>query len=160
MWRAGLLGLLALTGCANACGERTSSSGRSGSVSCPYGVEADGGRMATYDKGCRSDDDCAIGGQLLDCCGSSIAIGINRSERARLDAEGGLCGARATCKCKAMPMRAEDGRNTRDSASYPPRDVAVACVAGACTTRIRDDWTPPTAAPDRPPGARSARPPT
>jgi len=129
-------------------------------VSCPYGVEADGGRMATYDKGCRSDDDCAIGGQLLDCCGSSIAIGINRSERARLDAEGGLCGARATCKCKAMPMRAEDGRNTRDSASYPPRDVAVACVAGACTTRIRDDWTPPTAAPDRPPGARSARPPT
>jgi hypothetical protein len=105
-----------------------------GLVSCPWGVNPNGATLATYEKGCATVVDCAIGFHLATCCGGSNALGVRADEAPRFARHGGICGDEyATCDCDYAATTAEDGnRSTEPDAG----DVAVDCVTGVCLTRI------------------------
>jgi hypothetical protein len=84
----------------------------------------------TYDRSCTVDADCAIA-RTQRCCGEVPVVGVRVAERERVSA---ACACSHAVACKLGPLLAEDGNVARDFTSMS--DVGVACVAGACTTRV------------------------
>ncbi len=110
-----------------------------GVLYCPFGAGTPtpppGSTAVTYDKGCVTPADCAIGRHLTDCCGSEIALGINVSETGRFDGTAGVCdGGGPFCDCASRGVVAEDGRQSHDPLNLS--DVRVSCPGGLCTTSI------------------------
>jgi hypothetical protein len=124
-----------VTGDADAPG----ASGSTGTLLCPYGMPDAGtpwqpSTSVTYDRSCASDADCMIGTHYLDCCGTVIALGINKSEVNVFVNDTGVCHQPPTCRCLGHGVVAEDGRTSTDTAHMS--DVAVSCSGGACATHI------------------------
>jgi hypothetical protein len=110
-----------------------------GVLYCPFGAGTPapppGSTAVTYDKGCVTPSDCAIGLHFMDCCGSEIALGINVSEKGRFDAAAGICdGGGPLCDCASSGVIAEDGRPSHEPQTLA--DVRVSCPGGRCTTSI------------------------
>lgn len=104
------------------------------SVLCPWEHGDPHEPSVSYEKRCATVADCAIGFHLANCCGQKIALGVAAVEALRFARDGGICGDEyPTCKCLAGGTLAEDGKiSTKPNGA----DIALACVAGACTTHI------------------------
>jgi hypothetical protein len=89
-------------------------------------------QFPSFDKSCIDADDCAAVIHTTDCCGNSIAIGINVAEVANFDAAELICDAQyPACGCPAGPTIAEDGNPILD-----PNDIFVSCANNGCMTSV------------------------
>jgi hypothetical protein len=85
-----------------------------------------------FDKSCSGDNDCAVVVHTTDCCGNSVAIGINENEVDAFEAAEAICDSQyPPCGCPAGPTVAEDGNQ-----AFDPNDLDVECVMGACTSFV------------------------
>jgi hypothetical protein len=83
----------------------------------------------TFDKTCASATDCAVGVHQINCCGSTVALGMTRAEQARFAAAEQVCVEQyPQCAC-AQTATAEDGQ------SVFGKQVVVACQSNRCMTR-------------------------
>ncbi|HVI01940.1 MAG TPA: hypothetical protein VM869_24675 [Enhygromyxa sp.] len=86
----------------------------------------------TFDKSCSDVEQCAIAIHTTDCCGNSVALGINVDEVADFDAAEAICDSQyPACGCPAGPTLAEDGQQVLD-----PMSLAVDCIEGSCSTFV------------------------
>jgi len=82
--------------------------------------------VETLDRRCTMDADCAIGIHQTDCCGNTLAIGFNFSQRERFDTlEPGCRMSYPGCGCPVGPTRTSTGETAFDIAA-----IKVACVTG------------------------------
>ncbi|HET7505589.1 MAG TPA: hypothetical protein VFK02_31430 [Kofleriaceae bacterium] len=87
----------------------------------------------TFDKTCSSVTDCAIAIHQTNCCGATLAIGINQAEQQRFDADEKTClDQYPLCGCPAIPTITEDGQ-----AATPGKMIVVQCQAGKCMTTVQ-----------------------
>jgi len=91
------------------------------------------GVFPTFDKSCGSDEQCVIAIHTTDCCGNSVALGINEAELADFQAAEAICDSQyPPCGCPAGPTMAEDGQAVEN-----PRKLVVGCVDGSCMTSVQ-----------------------
>jgi hypothetical protein len=91
------------------------------------------GVFPIFDKSCSGVDECAIGVHTTDCCGNSVALGMNSAELEAFNAAEAICDSQyPACGCPAMPTMAEDGQSVAD-----PRSLAVDCIEGSCMTFVQ-----------------------
>ena len=94
---------------------------------------------------CTTDTDCIVGLVTIDCCGNTIAIGINRTERARVDV------LRSTCEQSSVPCGCPPGATRTDSGetALDAMSIQVACASAgplrSCLTYVMKR-SPPHAA--------------
>jgi hypothetical protein len=94
-------------------------------IDCP-------GVFPDFDKSCSGDNDCAVVIHTTDCCGNSVAWGINENEVDAFDAAEEICdGQYPPCGCPAGPTIAEDGNQVLD-----PDSLSVECVMGSCMSYV------------------------
>ena len=85
-----------------------------------------------FDKSCIEDSDCAVVIHTSDCCGNTVAWGLNAGEVEAFDAAEAICDAQyPQCDCPAGPTVAEDGNEALD-----PDLIGVSCSMGACTSFV------------------------
>ena len=85
-----------------------------------------------FDKSCVEDSDCAVVIHTSDCCGNTVAWGLNAGEVEAFDAAEAICDAQyPQCDCPAGPTVAEDGNEALD-----PDLIGVSCSMGACTSFV------------------------
>jgi hypothetical protein len=90
------------------------------------------GVFPQFDKTCSNDDDCAVVIHTTDCCGNSVALGINEVEVDAFEAAEAICDSQyPPCGCPAGPTLAEDGNQVFD-----PDQLAVECTMGSCTSFV------------------------
>lgn len=88
--------------------------------------------MPPFSKGCLKPVDCAVVMHQTDCCGNTLAVGVNASVAADFKIEEKQCAATYPgCGCPSGPPMTEDG----STASFNG-EIGVACVANACTTYV------------------------
>lgn len=105
----------------------TADCGMNGSTCVPEGTDACGDAAATS-KTCTVDTDCAIGVHQINCCGTSVALGIAASQASAFAADEAACAASyPACGCAAQQTKAEDGNSG---------DIQVKCDAGQCKTYV------------------------
>ena len=86
----------------------------------------------TFDKTCTIAGDCVIGIHQTSCCGSTLAIGMARTEQFRFVSDENTCvGQYPMCACPATPTVTEDGQT-----GTPGKPIIVACQAGKCMTTV------------------------
>ncbi|MFV8750894.1 hypothetical protein ACNOYE_10130 [Nannocystaceae bacterium ST9] len=94
-------------------------------VMCP-------GVFPSFDKSCGVDSDCAVVVHTTDCCGNSVAWGINLAEVDAFAAAEAICdGQYPQCDCAAWPTVAEDGNSAED-----PTLFAASCDQGQCSSYV------------------------
>jgi hypothetical protein len=85
----------------------------------------------SFDKTCATPADCVIGVHQFNCCGSTIALGMNRVEQDRFAGAEQTCAEQyPRCAC-AQTATAEDGRSTFGGT------VVVACQSSQCMTAVQ-----------------------
>lgn len=85
-----------------------------------------------FSKTCASDDDCVIANHMVNCCGSLIALGIAKTDKAAFDAAEKICDNQYPgCGCASQGTQAEDGFT-----SLMGDPIAVKCNAGTCGTYV------------------------
>lgn len=90
------------------------------------------GVFPDFDKTCSVDEDCAVVVHTTDCCGNSVAWGINMAEVDAFDAAEAICdGQYPPCGCPQGPTIAEDG-----NAVFGPNELAVGCTMGSCMSFV------------------------
>ena len=102
-----------------------------GGTAIDGGGAADGGGPAVLcafvddlERGCGADENCVVGVHQSDCCGNTVAIGMNHAERDRFDAAEAPCRASYPgCGCPSGPTTTDSGETTLD-----PSAIQVACV--------------------------------
>ena len=68
----------------------------------------------------------------LDCCGTTLAAGVNASEETRFNEAWEECVlSLPMCGCPAGPPVAEDGQSTMDLEAFQ-----VGCLDGTCLTYL------------------------
>lgn len=88
-------------------------------------------QFPSFDKSCATPADCVIGVHQINCCGSTLAIGMNRAEQARFTADEQACASQYPhCAC-AQTATAEDGQSALG------KDVVVLCRSGQCMTAVQ-----------------------
>jgi hypothetical protein len=87
--------------------------------------EGFGYALPEYDRSCQVDDDCFVGSQTFNCCGSSRTLAFNVSEEAAYVAYESACRAVATCDCVSW-LEAEDGTRITKGG------VVAECVDNVC----------------------------
>jgi len=94
-----------------------------GAMKCP-----DASTFPVFSKTCSVDADCAFGLHQIDCCGSLLAVGFERTQpfEATEKAWASTCPA---CECAGKPTYADDGKT---GASF-----GVRCASGACSTFVK-----------------------
>src|SRR5262245_31726713 len=90
---------LAFVSCGGSDSESTGDSG------APDGGQLSGCSFVdALDPNCTADSDCAFGVHQTDCCGSTVAVGFNRAERARFETAEPTCVATLPhCGCDPGP---------------------------------------------------------
>lgn len=86
---------------------------------------------AELQRGCDSASDCEVAWLLLDCCGSMRAVGVSKGTRELAEGAARSSSAGARCECLAAPTELDSGQTTS-----LPSDIALACEARACVTRL------------------------
>jgi len=131
-----LAGLLLAGGCADydsgqapdASQDQDGSSGNDDDIECVYGSAF----AEQFSKQCDGDGDCALAFIAKDCCGTTLAVGINRLEAERLGSAWQECLKQlAQCGCPASLPEAEDGNSTQNL-----QDIQVHCDQGQCSSYI------------------------
>ncbi len=90
--------------------------------------------MPSFSKACVKATDCAVVMHQIDCCGTSIALGVAAGEKTRFVAEEKTCAATyPMCGCATQTTKTEDG-SSLDMGGDP---AAVDCVGGVCTTYVK-----------------------
>ena len=90
-------------------------------------------RFPTFDKTCSLVTDCAIAIHQINCCGATLAIGINKVEQQRFAADEKTClDQYPLCACPATPTITEDGQ-----AATPGKTIVVQCQSGKCMTTVQ-----------------------
>ena len=85
-----------------------------------------------FDRSCSSADDCVIVVHTTDCCGNSVAWGINESEVERFNEAEAICDSQwPGCGCPAGPTVADDGNSVMDLS-----EIAVRCDSDTCHTYV------------------------
>jgi hypothetical protein len=83
-----------------------------------------------FDRSCATVTDCFIAIHVVDCCGSTVAMGLSTAERTGFAADEARCAAMYPgCRCAPAPVQADDG-NTAEST----RQVSLHCDQGRCAT--------------------------
>lgn len=86
----------------------------------------------SFNKGCNSQDDCALVFHTVNCCGTNVAWGIHGDEVAAFDIAEATCDSQYPgCGCAQDMTEAEDGQRSHD-----PEAFAVACISGTCRSLI------------------------
>jgi hypothetical protein len=86
-----------------------------------------------FDKTCTTVADCVFGVHQSDCCGSTLALGMNRAEQARFDTTEKACDAQyAKCACPAFFTKSEDGQQAMDG-----KVIVVECQSSRCMTTVK-----------------------
>jgi hypothetical protein len=86
-----------------------------------------------FDKTCTAATDCVFGVHQTDCCGSTRAIGMNKAEQARFDADEKVCTDQyAQCACPAFFTISEDGQRAMDG-----KMIVVECQSSQCMTTVK-----------------------
>ncbi len=85
-----------------------------------------------FARDCTVPADCEVAFHQYNCCGSRMAIGINKRERSKFTAAETTCvGQYPGCGCAAVATIAQDGK------SGPENTIQVNCTAvGSCSTFI------------------------
>ncbi|HEY6179452.1 MAG TPA: hypothetical protein VIX73_33585 [Kofleriaceae bacterium] len=87
----------------------------------------------TFDKTCSSVADCAYAIHQSNCCGATLAIGLNKAEQTRFAADEKTCVDQyPICGCPATPTITEDGQ-----AATPGKTIIVQCQSGKCMTTVQ-----------------------
>jgi hypothetical protein len=90
--------------------------------------------LPAFDKTCAVDADCAAVTHQINCCGTLVALGINkRLVTAFNDAEKACAASYPACGCASQPTRTEDGSMQLGFDG----GIAVKCQSGSCTTFIK-----------------------
>jgi hypothetical protein len=90
--------------------------------------------LPSFDRSCTDDRDCVAVTHQISCCGSQVALGLNKKELDTFTRAETMCAASyPACGCPALPTRTEDGSSTPGLAG----DIAVACREGTCTTFVK-----------------------
>ena len=99
-----------------------------GDIVCAYGGEfAD-----QFDRSCSEDDDCVVGFCAVDCCGTWMAVGINRAEEAHFGAAWAECEIELVhCECPSGPTQVEDG-----STALGHDSIQARCEGGECRSYL------------------------
>jgi hypothetical protein len=85
-----------------------------------------------FDKSCATANDCVIAVHTTDCCGNSLAMGINVADQAAFIAAEAICDSQyPPCDCPSGPTMAEDGNPVVN-----PMDLQVGCFESTCLTFI------------------------
>jgi len=96
-------------------------------VMCQYGEAF----VAQFDKSCVDESDCDIVYFSNDCCGTTLAAGVNVAEVDRFNDIWEDCMLELPmCGCPAGPTLAEDG----NSATGSETRILVECDGGRCMT--------------------------
>lgn len=78
----------------------------------------------SLERGCGDDTNCVVGVHQTDCCGNTVAIGMNHSERDRFDALEPICRASYPgCGCPNGPTTTDTGET-----AFDPATIQAACV--------------------------------
>jgi len=100
----------------------------SNEIECQYGAAF----VAQFDKSCSRSSDCVIVFFGLDCCGTTLAAGVNASEETRFNEIWAECVMELPmCGCPSGPPVAEDGQSTMNL-----DDIQVGCLGGTCLTYL------------------------
>jgi len=120
--------LLVATGCSNhAAGVPPDASPTAVQLTCESGFAT----FPLLEKGCAAATDCFIALHQTNCCGTTVAFGLNKiAERAFTAAEVECANAAWGCACRADPTLAEDGRTLVDGT------IQVRCASGLCETYV------------------------
>lgn len=93
---------------------------------CEYGERF----VANFDKSCLRDDDCIRVTAVWDCCGTSLAAGINFTQSDRFEKKKLVCReALQWCDCLPGNTLAEDL-----GVAAQPRSIRLECIQGTCMT--------------------------
>ncbi len=85
-------------------------------------------------KGCTIDDECFAAFHQINCCGTKVAYGLNKSAMGVFQAYESVCdGQYPKCGCAQFQTQAEDGNS-----SFTYEDFQATCVAGKCLTSVKN----------------------
>jgi hypothetical protein len=118
--------------------------------------------LPSFDRSCTDERDCVAVTHQISCCGSKVALGLNKKELEAFTRAETMCAASyPACGCPALPTRTDDGSSTPGLAG----DVVVACREGTCSTFVKGCGGPcgagtsaPVAQSGRPSTASARRP--
>ncbi len=83
-------------------------------------------------KDCKVDSDCFAAFHQINCCGTHIAFGLNKSAKTAFQYDESICaGQYPACGCAQFMTEAEDGYS-----SFTYSDFAATCDAGLCRTHV------------------------
>jgi hypothetical protein len=106
-----------------------SSDGAPGSVQ--IACESHGTTFPLLEKSCQLAADCFIALHEVSCCGTEVAIGLNKGAQAAFTPAEMTCeAAYPGCGCASMPIMAEDGRTEAMGT------IAVRCDTNQCRTYV------------------------
>ena len=95
------------------------------------GIDCNAGQFPTFSAACMTATDCGIAIHQTNCCGSTVAIGINANEADAFNAAEKICDAQYPgCGCLGMGPVAQDGK------LGTVQTISVACQAGQCMTYV------------------------
>ena len=101
-------------------------------TSVQVACESGGTTFPFLEKGCVAATDCFVAEHMHNCCGTQIAVGLNKSAQAAFtQAEAACSMAYPGCGCAQFPTTAEDGRSETDGT------IQVRCDSGLCTTFVQ-----------------------
>jgi len=109
--------------------------GGAGGVVTPEMKCGDDSTFPSFDKSCTSSADCTVVVHTTDCCGDTIALGINKKEATAFGAAEAKCGATwPGCGCPSGPTRTDDG--SADT-FVGPSAIGVTCQNGRCLSYLK-----------------------
>lgn len=105
-------------------------SGADGAASGPCDLDP-----AKLDRQCASKNDCFV--EYYSNCCSTLARGLNVSEKAKFPTN--VCGAApsSTCECCCSFLTADDGSNVEGPFIGPSLSATVDCVSGKCVSHAQ-----------------------
>ena len=105
--RAIVLAILVAAACGSDPDTRADAADGTFQLACESGATT----FPDLDKTCSVPGDCFVAIHMINCCGTSVAIGLNVSSQSEFGAAEIACGdAYPACGCAQFPTRAEDGR--------------------------------------------------
>jgi len=129
--RIALVGLFAI-GCSNHTGSGDDGPPVDASATAvQLACESGSATFPPLEKACDDAADCFIALHMKDCCGTYVAIGLNKTAQTSFTEKEAVCNAGfPACGCAAGPTAAEDGRN--ESAGT----IEVSCTSNVCKTYV------------------------
>lgn len=92
-------------------------------------------KFPPFDKSCSVDADCVTSLHQINCCGTLIAVGMNKAALPGFEAAEKTCQSQYPgCGCASMMTVAEDGVVVQK-----PEELVAHCAAGVCVSKVNID---------------------